>query len=237
MLKILIVDDEMPARMRLHRMLKPLEYCEVVGEAASGAEALEQLRALEPDVLLLDISMPGVDGMSVARALAVSDYSPAIIFCTAFEDQAIKAFDVEATDYLVKPVRQERLEKALARSGKYLDSLRREDSGPMLRSTVGNKVILTPLGSVICLLSEDKYTTVIHEEGHTVIEDSLTDLEQRFESHFLRIHRNALVARKFLRGLERTRDGRALALLVGTDRKPEISRRNMPGVRKLLAGD
>jgi two-component system response regulator AlgR len=237
MLKILIVDDEQPARARLARMLRNVEDCQVVGEAASGEDAMGQIRELEPNVLLLDISMPGVDGMTLARALAVSARPPAIVFCTAFEDQAIKAFDVEATDYLVKPVRQERLERALARSRLHLESLGRDEPEQLLRSTVGNKVILTPVSTVICLLAEDKYTTVVHQEGRTVIEDSLTDLEQRFDQHFLRIHRNGLVARKFLRGLERTRDGRALALLRDTDRRPEISRRNLPAVRKLLAGN
>ncbi len=236
MLKILIIDDEAPARARLRRLLDMIANCQVVGEARSGTEALAALPVLEPDVLLLDIAMPNMDGMKLADVLKASDFPPAIIFCTAFEDQAIQAFDVEATDYLVKPVRQARLDQALAKARKHLESRDMNQSEAFLRSTVGNKVALTPLASVICLLAEDKYTTVVHETGRTVIEDSLTDLEDRFALHFLRIHRNALVARKFLRGLERTRDGRTLAMLKGTERQPEISRRNLPRVRKLLAG-
>jgi two-component system response regulator AlgR len=104
-----------------------------------------------------------------------------------------------------------------------------------LRSAVGGKIVLTPLSKVICLLAEDKYTTVIHENGETVIEDSLTVLEQRFPDHFVRVHRNALVSMQHLRGVERTAEGQTQALLTGTDRKPEVSRRNVAPLRKLLS--
>ena len=104
-----------------------------------------------------------------------------------------------------------------------------------MRSTIGGKVVLTPIHRVICLVAEDKYTTVIHEKGTTVIDDSLTELEQNFPDLFFRVHRNALVSRKHLRGLERTTDGQTQVLLSGTDRKPEVSRRNISSLRKLLS--
>ncbi|MFC1689022.1 LytR/AlgR family response regulator transcription factor [Pseudomonadota bacterium] len=235
MLNILIIDDEQPARDRLRRLLHELPRCEVVGEAASSNEALESIRELSPDVLLLDISMPGMDGMSLARVLREGGASPAIIFCTAYQDQALNAFEVEAIDYLVKPVRVERLELSIEKARRLLG---REDGGEedhYVRSTVGGKVVLTPLHRVICLVSEDKYTTVTHEKGTTVIDESLTDLEQKFPGFFFRVHRNALVSRKHLRGLERSPEGHTRALLSGTDRKPEVSRRNISALRTLLS--
>jgi len=240
MLNILIIDDEKPARDRLRRMLGGLPECAVCGEASNGEDALKAIVKLRPDVLLLDISMPGIDGMSVAAQLRERpdydrDRSPLIIFCTAYQDQALKAFEHEAMDYLVKPVRSDRLAQALEKARRFLQGTRQEEDKDFLRSTVGGKVSLTPVRRVICLLAEDKYTTVVHETGRTVIDDSLTELEQRFPQYFLRIHRNALISRRHIRGLERTADGQALALLSGTDRKPEVSRRNLPLLRKMLS--
>jgi len=235
MLNILIIDDEQPARDRLRRLLAGMPRYEVVGEAASSAEALERIRELSPDILLLDISMPGMNGMALARVLREGGASPAIIFCTAYQDQALNAFEVEAVDYLVKPVREERLENSLEKARRFLG---REDSrgeDHYVRSTVGGKVVLTPIHRVICMISEDKYTTVIHEKGSTVIDDSLTELEQKFPVLFFRVHRNALVSRKYLRGLARTREGQTQVLLSGTDRKPEVSRRKVAALRKLLS--
>ncbi|RPH96524.1 MAG: DNA-binding response regulator [Lysobacterales bacterium] len=138
---------------------------------------------------------------------------------------------------MVKPVRAERLEKALDKARRFLgrDADQAGEREYFLRSTVGGKVVLTPIHRVICLLAEDKYTTVVHEKGSTVIDESLTELEERFPNLFFRVHRGALVSRKHLRGLERTSDGNTLALLSGTDRKPEVSRRNASALRKLLS--
>jgi len=234
MWNILIVDDEKPARDRLRRLLAELPAYNVRGEAGGGGQALERIRELQPDILLLDIAMPGMDGMTLARTLQESGASPAVIFCTAYQDQALNAFEVEAVDYVVKPVRKERLEKALEKAERYLGETRNPDEDHYLRSTVGGKVVLTPLHRVICLLAEDKYTTVVHERGTTVIDDSLTELESNFGHWFLRVHRNALVSRKHLRGLERTQEGHTHVLLSGTDCRPEVSRRLVSALRKLL---
>jgi two-component system response regulator AlgR len=234
MLSILIIDDEKPARDRLYRLVEGFSGYSVAGEAASGAQALEQIRALKPDILLLDISMPGMDGMALARLLQEGGVSPAVVFCTAYQDQALNAFEVEAVDYVVKPVRAERLEKALEKAGRYLGD-RDTGADDFLRSTVGGKVLLTPVQRVICLLAEDKYTTVVHEKGTTVIDESLTELEERFPALFFRVHRNALVSRRHLRGLERNAAGHARAVLSGTDRRPEVSRRNVAALRQLLS--
>jgi two-component system response regulator AlgR len=235
MLEILIIDDEKPARDRLRRLLKAMPQFGIAGEAASGAEALERIRELSPDILLLDISMPGMDGMSLARVLQEGGASPAIVFCTAYQDQALNAFEVEAVDYVVKPVRAERLEMALEKASRYLGDSEEHVKEHFLRSTVGGKVVLTPIQRVICLIAEDKYTTVIHEKGTTVVDDSLTELENLYPDLFFRVHRNALVSCKHLRGLERTNTGSTRVILTGTDRRPEVSRRNVSSLRKYLS--
>ena len=234
MLNLLIIDDETPARDRLKRLIEPLHDFSVTGEASNGRDALEKIRELHPDILLLDISMPGMDGMHLAHALQASGISAAVIFCTAYQDRALEAFEVEAVDYVVKPVRSERLEKALHKAQRFLDAQHEDLDEHLLRSTVGGRVILTPIHKVICLLAEDKYTTVVHENGDTVIDRSLTEMEKRFPDLFFRIHRNALISRKHLRGLERTSSGLTQVVLSGTDRKPEVSRRNVSSLRKYL---
>jgi two-component system response regulator AlgR len=234
MLKVLIIDDEQPARDRLTRLLGPIAACEVVGQAASGAEALQRIEELAPDVLLLDISMPGMDGMALARALQQGGVSPAVIFCTAYQDQALKAFEVEAIDYVVKPVRTERLEQALDKARRFIGDSGHGGEAHFIRSTVGGKVVLIPIDRVICLIAEDKYTTVIHENGGTVVDDSLTELEHQYPEVFFRVHRNALVSRSHLRGLERSSEGPTQVILSGTDRRPEVSRRNVAALRKFL---
>jgi two-component system response regulator AlgR len=234
MLSILIVDDESPARDRMRRMVESLPLYQVAGEASSGEEALQAIGELRPDILLLDISMPGMDGMTLARVMQRGGLSSAVIFCTAYQNQALEAFEAEAVDYLVKPVRAERLEQALEKARRYLGDREDPAGEQFLRSTVGGKVMLTPIQRVVCLLAEDKYTTVVHEKGRTVIEDSLLELENRFPEAFFRIHRNALISRKHLRGVARDNQGRAVAMLAGTEHRPEVSRRNVAALRKLL---
>ena len=234
MLNILIVDDENPARDRLCRMVEDLPQYTVVGAARSSEEALDAIIDLQPDVVLLDISMPGMDGMTLARIMQQGGMRAAVIFCTAYQNQALDAFEAEAVDYLVKPVRAERLQQALEKARRYLGE--REDHAPdqFLRSTVGGKLMLTPIQRVVCLLAEDKYTTVVHENGTTIIEDSLTDLEKRFPEAFFRVHRNALISRRHIRGVTRDNDGRTLAVLSSTNHQPEVSRRNLAALRKFL---
>lgn len=231
---ILIVDDEPLARDRLRRMVEALSHFTVAGEAGSGDEALEFIEQSRPDILLLDISMPGMSGMKLARIIQQGGLRTAVIFCTAYQNQALEAFEAEAVDYLVKPVRAERLEQALEKARRYLGDQADEADEGFLRSTVGGKVMLIPVQRVICLLAEDKYTTVVHENGTTVIEDSLLELENRFTDNFFRIHRNALISRSHLRGVTRDSDGPARAILSGTDQQPEVSRRNVAALRKLL---
>ncbi len=235
MLKILIVDDEPPARARLRRLLGPLPGCGVVGEAGSGQEALAQIQRLAPDLLLLDISMPGLDGMALARTLRGQERVPAVVFCTAWPDQALEAFDTDAVDYLVKPVRVERLRQALEKARRFRAPEPADPAAmPRLRSRVGSRTLLVELDQVICALAEHKYTTVIHTGGRCVINEPLIDLERAYPQYLVRIHRNALVAPKFIRGLEGRTRGATLLLLEGTNVRPEVSRRKLAEVRKII---
>ncbi|MFC1778251.1 LytR/AlgR family response regulator transcription factor [Pseudomonadota bacterium] len=234
MLRILIIDDEAPARNRLRRMLAGVPAVHVAGEAASGQEALHLIPLKEPDVLLLDISMPGIGGMELAQMLQAKDSPPAIIFCTAWSDKAVEAFECDAVDYLVKPVRAERLELALDKARRFIASVDSGANGPFLRSTLGGKVSLLPLADVICMNAEDKCTTVVHKNGNTIIDQSLLDLENEHADVLVRVHRKTLVAKKSIRALEKTSDGRHYLHLEGFEDRLQVSRRNLPIIRKLI---
>lgn len=235
MIRTLIIDDEPPARSRMRRLLESVPECEVVGEAGSASQALQMIPESRPDLLLLDISMPGMDGMSLARTLKNVSEPPAVIFCTAWPDQALAAFDVDAIDYLVKPVRLERLQASVNKVLRVLgktDDARQEKQ--FLRSKVGGKTLLVSMEDVICLVAEDKYTTVWFDGGKTVINDSLVELEKRFEDRLLRIHRNALVVSGRIRGLEKFSGSISHLRLEGTEFQPEVSRRNLAVIRKYI---
>lgn len=219
----------------MKRLLDSVPECEFAGEAGSSRMALEMIPELRPDLLLLDISMPGMDGMALARTLQGMSKPPAVVFCTAWQDQALEAFECDAVDYLVKPVRLERLKAAIAKVARLLSQ--QPGDAPVnqfLRATVGGRTLLVPLADVICLIAEDKYTTVIFSDGRTVINDSLIELERRFPEALKRVHRNALVAPGRIRGLERIKSGSCFIILEGTDFKPEISRRNLSVIRKYI---
>jgi len=234
MLKILIIDDEAPARNRLRRMLADQVAVQVTGEAATGQEALRLIPLKQPDVLLLDISMPGLDGMQLAQMLQQKGSAPAIIFCTAWSDQAVEAFACDAVDYLVKPVRAERLALALDKARRFLAKAGGGASGSFLRSTLGGKVRLLPMSEVIYLSAEDKYTAAVHQAGKWVINETLLDLENEHADILVRVHRGTLVVKKRIRGLEKTADGRYFLQLDGCEDRPQVSRRNLPDIRKLI---
>lgn len=234
MLRILIIDDEMPARNRLRRMLAEVPAVQVAGEAATGQEALRLIPVKLPDVLLLDISMPGLDGMALAQILQQQASPPAVIFCTAWPDQALEAFECNAVDYLVKPVRRERLEAALDKARRFIATGGGQVSGVFLRSTLAGRVRLLPLSDVICLYAEDKYTTAVHENGKLVIDQTLLELEKEYADILVRVHRGTLVARDRIRELGKASDGRYYLRLEGCDERPQVSRRSLPTVRKFI---
>jgi len=240
--KALIVDDEALARERLVDLLADIGSIEVVGEARDGREAIEAVERLRPDLVLLDIRMPRMDGLEAARHLGAFEHAPALIFCTAYDDHALAAFDANAVDYLLKPIRAERLRAAIERAGRFsreaLHGIDREESGQRERShlcaRVRGNLVLVPIVEIDFLLAEDKYVIVHHAGGEVLIEEPLKALEVEFGDRFVRIHRNCLVALDKLAGLTRTVDGRVLAKLERVGTELEVSRRNLPALRKLV---
>jgi two-component system, LytTR family, response regulator AlgR len=229
-LKVLIVDDEPPARERLRSMLAEIADTEVVGEAVNGIEALSQTHDLAPDVVLLDVRMPGMDGLQAARHLNVLEEPPAVIFTTAYDQYAVEAFEAHAVGYLLKPVRPEQLAAALARAGRLTRAqLQQLAAGEARRTHIAARrrdgLKLIPLEDVQYFLADQKYTTVRHREGEDLIEDSLRTLEDEFGSAFVRIHRNALVAVRHLERIERNTEGQYLVYLRGGDAPLQVSRR------------
>jgi two-component system response regulator AlgR len=241
-MRILLVDDEALARERLRRLIDELggDY-QVVGEASSSAQVVAESSRTEADVVLLDIQMPGASGLQVATDLARLDPPPAVVLVTAFPDYALDAFEHSVADYLVKPVRRDRLLGALERlprttrphraSGESLaDAERRRHLSAHYRGGVQTVAI----EDVLYLLAEQKYVTVRHLGGRMLIDESLKALEQEFPDRFMRIHRNALVTRGRLVGLSKTTDGATLAVLEGCDECLPVSRRHLPDVRRFL---
>ncbi len=240
-MRIIIVDDEPLARERLRRMAEACDGCEVVDEAADGRSAVTACSESRPDVVLLDIRMPGMDGIEAARHLARLPQPPAVIFTTAYGDYALQAFDAQAVDYLLKPVRAERLAQALEKARRLtaaqLEAVAAAEPAPQgrthLASSLHGNLTLIPVGEVLYLRADQKYVTVRHQEGEALIEDSLKSLEEEFGERFVRIHRNALVARNALAGLEKGEDC-ARVRLHGCDERLEVSRRHLPEIRRLL---
>lgn len=241
-MRVLIVDDEAPARARLARLLESIDGCELVGEAADGTQAIELTEREAPDALLLDIRMPGMDGLEVARHVAEADPPPAVIFTTAYGDHALEAFETHAADYLVKPIRAERLAAALAgarrRNRAQLAALA-ETGGPRTRicARLGGELQLVAVDDVIYFQAEQKYVTVRHPGGELLIEESLKGLESEFGDRFLRIHRNALVAPECIASLRRESGGRHRLRFHGVADTLEVSRRHLPAVRRRLRHD
>lgn len=240
-MRVLITDDEALARMRLRALLEPLQH-EVIAEASSGEQALQICEQHSPDVILLDIRMPGMGGIETARHLLKLEQPPAVIFTTAYDQHALEAFETNAVDYLLKPVRQQRLQEALLKaqrlSALQLAELREEGQASSARTRIcarsrGN-LQLIPVLEVIYFRAEQKYVTMCHQQGEALIEESLKSLESEFGEQFVRIHRNALVARGALEGLEKNREGSVFVRLQGTEERLEVSRRHLPEVRKLL---
>jgi two-component system response regulator AlgR len=240
-MKCLVVDDEALARERLVRMLTESTDGELCAEAADGEQALQQVQAQQPDVVLLDIRMPGMDGLEVARHMLKLEQAPAVIFTTAYGDHALEAFETQAIDYLLKPVHPDRLRRALEKarrlSSAQLEQIEAAHSGSQrshLCARNRGNLELVAIDDVIYLQADNKYVTVCAADRQILIEESLKSLEQEFVDYFIRIHRNALVAIRAIRGLERDAEGRCRVALEGTDERLEVSRRQLPEVRKRI---
>ena len=231
-MRVLIVDDEPLARMRLAALLGECADAEVVGSVADADAAVAAIGESSPDLLLLDINMPGLDGTALARRLAART-RPQVVFCTAYENHALAAFELGAVDYLLKPVRLERLREALQRAARRLESVPRE-APAYLHGRLRGEQVRIALDGVILLQADEKYVVVQHTGGELLIEESLRQLEDTYPEQLVRLHRNCLVPHARLVGLKTLADGRTLARLAGTDQQPEVSRRNLPALRRLL---
>jgi two-component system response regulator AlgR len=245
-LRVLVVDDETPARRRLRELLEDCSAAlplAVVGEAQSGREAVELLQSMPVDLVLTDIHMPDMDGMELARHLSKVSHPPVVVFTTAYNEHAVQAFEVNAVDYLMKPIRVQRLLSALEKVPR-LKSVTSDapaeaaaSTRRFLSVTERSRVILVPIEDVIYLKAELKYITIRTAQREYLLEESLTKLEQEFGVRFVRVHRNCLVARSHIRGFERrvNDDGDAHweVLLNGVPDTLPVSRRQQYVVREI----
>lgn len=242
-MKVLIVDDERLARDRLARMVSALEGYEVVGQAGNGREALNQAVEADPDLVLLDIRMPGMDGLEAARHLSELEEPPAVIFCTAYEEHAVQAFDLQAVGYLLKPVRRETLEAALDKAQRVNKAQLAALGGelaPSRRTHISARtrrgIELVPVDDVRYFQADQKYVTVRFGGGEVIIDETLRELEREFGDLFLRIHRNSLVATAYIESLERVGPGQSCIRLKGVTEPLDVSRRHLAAVRKSIKG-
>jgi two-component system response regulator AlgR len=243
-LSVLIVDDELPARERLQRLVAELPGCAVAGVCSNGADALTLVGKLQPGVVLLDIRMPGMTGIEVARHLGALEHPPAIVFTTAYDEYALEAFESQAVGYLLKPVRSERLAQALQQASRL--------SSPQLRGLatptaplaarqhvavrVRDELKLIPVKDIRYFRADQKYVTVRHSRGEDLIDESLKQLEEEFAADFVRAHRSILVAIAHVEALERSGGEDSYALrLRGESETVAVSRRQLAELRKRLA--
>jgi two-component system, LytTR family, response regulator AlgR len=240
-LTILIADDEAPARNRLKDLLEDIGNVSIVAEAKDGKQAIDFAMEKQPDLMLLDIRMPLMDGLEAAEHAQKLDPRPHIIFTTAYDAYAIKAFDLNAIDYLLKPIRLERLQAAIEKvraiqpqSIKSLKPLQKTRSHLSIHER--GRVVLVPIEEIIYLRAELKYVTVRTIEQEYLLEESLTNLETEFEEFFIRLHRNCLVAQQYISGYEKRADEKGdaqwHAILKGVPDTVAVSRRQQHLIRK-----
>ena len=241
-MKILIVDDEQLARQRIMDLLSDIDDNYTLLQAENGLLALDIVEQESPDIVLLDIRMPVMDGLESATHMSVLSPAPAVIFITAYEEHAIKAFETNAIDYLLKPVRTERLLQALdkasmitrSRLDNFLEQQVNRISRTHLSASSQGKILLIPVNEISCFKADQKYVTVYWGNNQTLVDESLKTLEEEFTESFIRIHRNALVSISQIQSLEKTRDGSQILRLKGLEEEFTVSRRHIPDLKKKL---
>jgi two-component system response regulator AlgR len=245
LLKALVVDDEALARARMRTLLAdcktPPVHC--LGEAANAVQAMEMLQHQAVDVVLLDIHMPGADGLALAQSLQALPQPPALIFVTAHAEHAVRAFDLEAVDYLTKPVRLERLQLALQKVERYIQSRRGLEANSAQEEVLiiqeRGRTERIPMQQILYFKAELKYVTVRTASRSYILDGSLNELEEKHRADFVRIHRNALIARRAVRALEKhfdAEEGEGWAVrLNGVDELLAVSRRQLAAVRELVS--
>ena len=244
-MNVLLVDDEPLARQRAARLLAELENISVVGEAANAEQAFSEFERCRPDVLLLDISMPGMSGIELAKRLGEYNPAPAVVFCTAYDEYAVAAFETHAMGYLLKPIQRDKLAAVFSRLSRLnqaqLSALteinaERSNSGPrqQLCANSPQGMSVLPLSAVRYFYADNKYVSAVHPEGELLLDESLKELEDEFAEQFVRVHRNALVSLTYLQGIERFGMGAYRVRLQGIEDGPQISRRHLSGLRARL---
>lgn len=251
--RVLVIDDERPARKRLQSLIDSLAGYQWVGEAANGSLGLQQAVALRAEIVLLDISMPDIDGLQLAAKLAELARPPAVIFCTAHDQHALAAFTAQAGAYLLKPVKSEQLLTALQRVSRLNRAQRANSQWGDVRNPIKKKSIATPavsayllsksargeerveVAEVAALIASHKYVSAYRDNREIILDSSLKNLEQAYGTVFIRVHRNALVSRLHLTAIDRgEQNGQFRAVLRGSEVAPLISRRHLPAVRRAL---
>ncbi|MEM1080393.1 MAG: LytTR family DNA-binding domain-containing protein [Pseudomonadota bacterium] len=228
-IRLLIVDDEPPAIERMTTLLAGIPSCQVAGCESRSDRVVQRCRELKPDALLLDIEMPGLNGIELAQHIRVLEPTPAIIFVTAYEEYAVDAFGLEAMDYLVKPVRAARLQQAIKRI-----ALQPISSSQYVPGRIGERWLRIPLSTVRAFVASEKAVIVHSVEGVSMHDGSLKQLEQQYADQFMRVHRNALVSRKHIRSIFRDAQGNDHLDIDGIELKPEVSRRNRSELKRWL---
>lgn len=230
-IRVLIVDDEPPAVERLSTMVSTFPDCRVVGCESRPGRVVERCRQLQPEAVLLDVEMPGISGMEIAAGMQQIEPVPAIIFVTAHDRYAVDAFNVEAVDYVVKPVRQARLRQALDRV-----AAARNAEPDWVAARIGDRLVRIALDDIRAFTAEDKCTLVHAVNRQAIAEEPLKSIEAEFGDRFVRVHRNALVSRHHIKSLFNDRADVSRVEIEGVDLEPEVSRRNYTLVKKLLTG-
>tara|TARA_R110001592_G_scaffold177076_2_gene417348 strand:+ start:161838 stop:162593 length:756 start_codon:yes stop_codon:yes gene_type:complete len=244
LISVFIVDDEALARDRLKRLIESLPDYAVIGEAENGDIAIKTIPEINPDIVLLDIRMPGKDGLAVAEKLSTLAQIPAIIFCTAYDEYAISAFKYNAIGYLLKPVRKEELTQAL-NNAQRLNQLQVKQVQQQLETQDEDAKIfvantwqgqeLIPFDSIYFFKSDHKYLTVVHEQGETLSDQTLKDLEQAYHSLLIRVHRNTLVNKHLISSLVKKADGHYEINIKNCAQKVSVSRRHVSDIKAFLS--
>ena len=238
MVKVLIADDEPLARIRLQQHLEKMSDVRIVGQAANGLEAVQLTVKYCPDIVLMDIRMPEMDGLEAAKVIAEMSLPPAVIFCTAFDDFALRAFDAQACAYLLKPVKFDELRLAIERASRKTRAQintrsQNQSQRRHLCSRTHQGIDLIPIKKILLLQAEQKYVTAHLANTEAVLSDTLKEIEEEFPDLFVRVHRNALVAREAIEGLSFI-DGHLQVSIRDISIKPVVSRRLEPKLRQLL---
>ncbi len=238
-MKILVVDDEPLAQQRLKQLLSEFEFVESVRLANNGLQAVSACQNEKPDVVLMDIRMPGMDGLEAAQHISQITEPPAIIFTTAYDEYALDAFNVSAVAYLLKPVREknlkEALEKACSLNQAQINAVKSQHTGRTnITAKISGNIKLIPVKDIVYFQAELKYVTVKYRGGETIIEDTLKELQNEFSKSFVRIHRNAIIAIKFITGIHRDNEGHSYVVLGEEEKRLEISRRHLSDIKRLI---